>query len=380
MRIAVLLFAASVAAPSVAQESLPPLLRLPEPGSVTVQETPTGVDWARGDLDDVLARARENGRCVMLSFRSDWAPLSRKLDRVCLTDARVLGELEDLLCFEVDSDTREGKALRKRYTVQIPPTLVFLEPGGAIRDQVNSFMPPEGLVHELRRIKRNEGTLSALRAVIQESPGQLDARWELAKKLKEFGDLRGYDAQVAEIRSRDPDGRSMAARSLHLAELYATAQSRLDLAPLYAFVASESEPRLLYEGWLCLWRLEGKAARDARDEEAAAAHHERYFAAARALWPLVPEEEHGYLGNNIAWCIYENRCCATPDDLAFAMDVATKAYAAAPNVPYVVDTYACCLFTVGEKEKALKAIDRCIELDPRNPGWRERKAEFLRNR
>lgn len=380
MRIVVLLLAASVAAPSVAQESLPPMLRLPEPGSVTAQDSRSGVDWARGELDEVLRGAREADRCVMLSFRSDWAPLSRKLDKVCLTDARVLDELADLVCFQVDSDTREGKALRKRYTVQIPPTLVFLEPTGAIRDQVNSFMPPEGLVHELRRIKRNEGTLSALRGTIQSNPGQLDARWELAKKLKEFGDLRGFDAEVAEIRARDPEGRSMASRSMRLAELYASAQSRLDLAPLYAFVASETEPRLLYEGWLGIWRLEGKAARDARDEEAAATHHERYFAAARALWPLVPEAEHGYLGNNIAWCIYENRCCATPEDLAFALEVARKAHAAAPAVAYVVDTYACCLFAVGEKEQALEAIDRCIELDPRNPGWRERKAEFLKNR
>jgi hypothetical protein len=382
MRIAVLLIAASVAAQPAAQGSVPPHLRgVPEsPTLPGVQDGGSTLEWYRGDLEDLLTRARESERCVMLSFRSEWSALSRKLDRVSLTDKRVVSELGDLLCFQIDSDTRAGKALRKRFTVQIPPTLVFLEPGGAIRDQVTGFRSPEALIYELRRIKRNEGTLSALRSVIADDPDALEARWELAHKLKDFGDLHGFKVEVAEIRARDPEGRSVASRCLRLSELVARAQARLDLEPLYAFVDSEKEPRLLFEGWAAIWRLEGMAARAAHDPEAAASHHERYFAAARTLWPLVPEDQHGYLGNNIAWSIYENRCCATREDLAFALDVASMAYAAAPSVPAVVDTYACCLFTVGEKEKALEAIDRCIELDPRNPGWRERKAEFLKNR
>ncbi len=106
----------------------------------------------------------------------------------------------------------------------------------------------------------------------------------------------------------------------------------------------------------------------------------RYFAAARALWPLVPVEEHKFLGNNIAWSIYENRAGATRADLEFALEVALAAVQAARDVPYVVDTLACCLFALGRREEALVEFRRCIELDPQNPVWRERLALFEKAR
>ena len=94
----------------------------------------------------------------------------------------------------------------------------------------------------------------------------------------------------------------------------------------------------------------------------------------------MPAEQVGYLGNNIAWNFYEGRAGASRSDLEFALEVATKAAAAAQDVPAVVDTLACCLFAVGRKEEALKQVRRCIELDPQNPEWRERETEFQRAR
>ena len=126
--------------------------------------------------------------------------------------------------------------------------------------------------------------------------------------------------------------------------------------------------------------LEGQAARAAKDPEHSRKHLQRYFAAARSLWPLVPEEQHESLGNNIAWSFYENRAGATPADLEFALGVAQKAVAAAPETPYVVDTLACCLFAVGRHEEALAQVRRCIELDPQNLEWRERLALFEKHR
>ena len=43
--------------------------------------------------------------------------------------------------------------------------------------------------------------------------------------------------------------------------------------------------------------------------------------------------------------------------------MAQKAVEAAPRVPVVVDTYACCLFAVGKRDEALAQVKRCIELD-----------------
>jgi thioredoxin-related protein len=342
------------------------------------QEARGKVAWFAGSYADLLAEAARSKRIVLLDFFSRTNAYSKKLERITYNDPAVLQELRELLAFAIDVDRKESKDLRKRFMVQSAPALVFLDPDGALREQISGFLSPEPFLAELRRIKENRGTFSDLRRRIQEDGNDLDSRWELACKLRASGDLRGYEEQVAQIRERDREGRSSASRRLQLSLLCAAASARFELEPLYAFVEREQEPAILFDAWLSIWTLEGQAARSERDADVARRHELRYFAAARALWPLVPAEQHGRLGNNIAWSIYECRAGATPSDLTFALGVAAKAVQAAPEVPAVVDTLACCLFAVGRREEALAKVRRCIELDPQNPEWVERLAEFQR--
>ena len=83
-------------------------------------------------------------------------------------------------------------------------------------------------------------------------------------------------------------------------------------------------------------------------------------------------------GNELAWQIYEGREEASEADLAFAVEVGRKAMAAAPEDPNVIDTLACCLSAVGEREEALTLVRRCIELEPENGIWKDRLAELSR--
>lgn len=346
--------------------------------SVLAPEASAPLAWFAGSFDELLAEAGRGERVVLLNFRSQANAYSKKLERGTLTDPRVLAELGALLCYAVDVDAKDTRPLRKRYQVQNAPALVFLDPDGALRDQLSGYYSPDSFLMELRRIKRNDGTFSDLRARIGANGDDLDARWELACKLRGIGDLAGYEEQFAELRERDPEGRSMASKRMRIAALHKTAAATLDLEPLYRFVEAEKEPALLFEAWHSLWLLEGQALRSADAAESRRRHELRLFAAARMLWPLVPAEKLGYIGNNIAWSFYENRGSASRGDLEFALEVARAAVAAAPLVPAVVDTLACCLFALGRREEALVQVQRCIQLDPQNPEWRERSSEFQR--
>ncbi len=334
------------------------------------------VTWFVGTYDELLAEAAKSKRIVFLDFFSRSNAYSKKLEKTTYVEAQVVSALRELLCFSIDADDKESKALRKRFQVQSPPALVFLDPDGTLRDQLSGYLAPEPFLKELARIQANVGTFSDLRARIQRDGNDLDSRWLLACKLRSIGDLYGYEEQVAEIRDRDRERRTLAARRMRLEDLQTAASARYDLEPLYQFVASEKEPALLFEAWWRIWELEIEAARIVSEPERAKQHLLRHFAAARALWPLVPPEHQRFLGNNIAWSFYENRAGAARVDLEFALSVAQKAVEAAPDAPYVVDTLACCLFALGKREEALLQVRRCIELDPQNPTWRERLALF----
>jgi len=347
---------------------------------ISVQRQRGKVHWFEGSFDELLAEAARSKRLIFVDFWSKWSPYSKKLEQVTFVHPKVVQELSEILCFAVDTDTKAGYELMKRYQVQTPPTLVFIDPEGTLRDQISGYASPEPFLMELDRIRRNEGTLSNLRARIHKDPGDLDARWELACKLKKIGDLPGHEEQVASIRDRDPGGKSLASRRMLLSQLASAAILNLDLTPLYGFVQGEQDPRLLFEGWWNIWDLEGQLARSARDPEKEHLHELRHFAAARALWPLVPVERTAWLGNNIAWSFYQHRDGAGAADLEFAVEVARKAVSAAPEVPAVVDTLACCLYASGKRDEAIETAKRCIELDPQNSEWRERLAGFLARR
>jgi hypothetical protein len=362
--------------PVCGQGAPPPIQDTPRVEATGELEPRGKIVWFRGTFEELLAEATKSKRLVFLDFSSRTNAYSKKLARGTYLDPRVVSELAGLLCYSVDADGKETKPLRKRYQVLSAPALVFLDPDGSLRDQLSGYFPPESFLLELRRIKANTDTFSDLRQRITKNADDLDSRWALACKLRAIGDLAGYEQQISEVRERDREGHSMASKRIRLAALYASAAATLDLEPLYAFVQAEKDPALLFEGWHFLWLLEGQALRSSDDDDARRMHELRYFAAARALWPLVPVDQHGYLGNNIAWSFYENRVRATRSDLEFALSVAESAAAAAAEVPAVVDTLACCLFAVGRKPEALVQVKRCIELDPQNPEWRERQAEF----
>ena len=265
------------------------------PQTLTVRavvEDPRGrVEWFRGSYEELLAEAARSERVVFLDFYSRSSAYSRKLEKTTYLASSVLTELKEILCFGVDVDSRDSKALRRRFQVKGTPALVFLDPDGDLRDHLNGYFGPERFTHELRRIKQNSGTFSDLRGRIEATPADLDARWELACKLREIGDLDGHLSELARIRERDPQGTSRASLRIKLSELYTRAAVELELEPLYAFVEPQKDPIVRFEGWWKIWDLEGQAARSARDPELARRHELRYFAAARVLWPLVPPEQ-----------------------------------------------------------------------------------------
>ncbi len=345
------------------------------------REGARGIEWFRGSWTEALAKARKEGRLLFVEVSRDGCGYCRKLEGTTFRDASVARELRTLVCFELNASRPAHAPIAREYAPTIYPTMLFLESDGRVRDRVLGYVEADRLVEEARRIKRNERTLSGLEKAILEDPSDVEARYELALKLRHFGDEEGYRDQIAAIAHHDPERTSLPSRRIALEELRQRAQSTLDPTELYAFLKTEGEQDLLFEGWYAIWQLEGYLERVAKKARQRREHREQKFLAAKTLWRNVPSEDAHFvsLGTSIARSFYEGRKYLERADLEWALTVAEATLERAPRDVAARDTLACTLFALGRRDDAVEHVKICIDREPRNPTWRERLRSFRAN-
>lgn len=288
--------------------------------------------------------------------------------------------MSDLLAFPIDTESEAGAPIAKQYNVNGLPALLFLNSDGSVRDLISGYLPPEPFLEEVQRIKRNEDTISGYRKKVEADPDDLYARYKFAQKLESVGDLAGAKAQKAEIRKRDPEGKTVASRRLKFEEAMARVQNDLDPGPIYALAEKETDQELLFDIWYVIWRVEAflmdQNEGEEGDSEAFEAHRVKWLAAARSVWSHTKEEEKARFGNELAWSFWEGREHLEQGDKTFALEIASGIAKASPDDASVLDTYACILFLNDKVEQAIATSKRAISLDPDNEEWKARLAIF----
>ena len=329
--------------------------------------------------------------------------------------------MQDVLCYNVDTESEAGGPIAERYGVGPLPTLMVLEPDGSPRDVWLGYLPPDGFIATIQRIKSDvdtigdfrrrieadpkdyevrkklaeklqlagddEGSAEQLRAVIAGlraglagDASDVDAHYEIAITLQSMGDTAGYEAELAKIRELDPEGVSLPMRRLAFADAVAPLQNDLDGSKLLEFLADEKHPELLYEGWNWINRLENyqlQRAQGTGDEEAAAKHAVAAVEALQKAWPHVAEDRVATDGNAFAWSVYTLSDYLSDDHFLWGVKVAKRAVdASGSEDANVIDTLACVQWVAGQADAAIASVKRCIELDPDNEDWKNRLEEF----
>jgi thioredoxin-related protein len=393
----------------------------------TVAEGSHGkLTWFTGSFDDLVREATKSQKIIFIDFWTTWCGWCKKLDQDTFSDDAVAAAMKNVLCYSVDAESKDGAPLAKRFAASGYPLLVFLDPDGQLRDRISGYLPPDKFLKEAQRIERGEGTVSEARKKLAKDandvfarldlvlalrrvndlagaqseldlaknaiaknqgfdPRSVDDRWKLHEKLNSLGETAGAQEQSAAIQPLDPDCKSVVCRRIkmqdvvHAANQHYAKTKNVDTAPLIAFLASEKEPEILFEGWSVVENMELFQVRDAHKNERAeeeSFHRAAARDAGREAWKHCPADKISDWGARFAAFLYEDAAHTSAEEKDLAVDVATRASEAAPNSPDHMEVLACCLFASGKRDEALRVIKRALEIAPERASLKKRLEEF----
>jgi thioredoxin:protein disulfide reductase len=107
-------------------------------------------------VDAALARARAEGKPVMIDFFAEWCAACKELDRETYVAPTVVAEAERFVRIKVDGTNAQDPvdALYQRFGVSGLPTVAFVSSEGKVLDdpRVTGFLGPEKFTEALRQV------------------------------------------------------------------------------------------------------------------------------------------------------------------------------------------------------------------------------------
>ena len=342
------------------------------------------INWFEA-LTPAAARAHEQQKLVMIYFTAQVSTgdATQRMNRETFISDEAARALKDFVCVKIDYDKQRDIA--DRYRVKEPPVVIFLNPDGTLRDRVNNYQSQAVFLANVARVKADIGTINESRHKIAADGSDLDARFDVYQRLKDSGDLKGADEQKAAIQKLDPQGKSRGAHhfkyetiTTEIEQFWAQTQT-LDMkrvGDLQSFVEVETDPELLWDGWMRLANthlyLGNEAAKAGKLDEAGEHRATRRHFLNQA-WRSIPQDVdtlHSW-GYSFASEYWDQRAELSDEDKQTLLRVTERMVQVFDLDGIAHDYHALALFLSGKRQEAQDEVRKAMELDPKNSTFPE---------
>jgi tetratricopeptide (TPR) repeat protein len=358
---------ASAPAPSARPPSQPAVERsgpAPSPGVQPDGEIVSAVAWFHGSLDEALAKARTEGKLVLMDVGAYWCPPCHRLDEEVFVRPEVGQRLgAGYVALHVDAEKGEGPELCERYHVQAYPTVLVLEATGVEKGRIVDFLPAQALLTALDRIEQGGNVLAELALAVENDPDDLAKRYALAHAYLLAADAQAAKPELEAVLVGDPvDELGLASKVLYDRAMFLTYKL-------------EDEPERAIEDFRELQRRfpDSKQAVQAyRNIGRIQCELHRADEAVASLEAMVATKpDDPALAASYGWFSFREGCGHAP-----ALVAVRKGIGLAPEDADLRYVEAELLHALGRDAEALASIRKASELEPKSAFYRRQVTRF----
>jgi len=319
------------------------------------------VAWEKGSFDQIMAKAREANKPVMIDFYAVWCGPCKMLEKNTYPDAAVTAFSNKFVNAKFDVEKGEGKELAKRFRIMNYPTILFLNPDGSEIDRHIGYLGPGDFLQLMEDYYNGVNTLDYYKERLDADPDNMELLFTVAVKHVDRADRDAALPLLDRVMELDPENaQGYAEKALMQKADCERKAGNLDLAIRYAedflekYPESENVKTVLYD----LAYYQKKAG---KNEDALGTYKEiisRYPDDADAL-------------NAFAWF-----CARSGLVLDLATDVAARAVKMSGEDPGALDTLAEVYYARGMYEEAIATIKKAIAKNPEDDYFRQQLSKF----
>lgn len=326
-----------------------------------VSQPAASVIWEKGSFDQVLAKAKEADKPVMIDFFAVWCGPCKLLEKNTYSDAQVTAYSNKFVNAKFDVEKGEGIELAKRFKIMNYPTVLFLKPDGNEIDRLIGYLGPGEFLQLMKDYYNGVNTLDYYEAKMHEEPENLELVFTVGRKYVDRADRESAMPLLDKVMALDPDNEKGYAEKalMQMADAERKA-GNMDAAIAHGqkfietYPESENAKGVLYD--LAYYY------KKAGDNEGALGIYEE-------LITKYPEDVDAL--NAFAWFCAKSRMA-----LDLATDVAKNACKLSGDEPGVLDTLAEVYFARNMYDEAIETISKAISKDPEDNYLREQLTKF----
>jgi len=162
----------------------------------------------------------------------------------------------EFIAFRITPTDEGWKKIREKFEIRGTPTVVLIKPDGEELDRINGFEGADEFVASVKEYLAGNNILATFQAQVEENPDDVEANFNLGEKYtSRWEDEKAYPyyAKTIELDPEDSKDHKTEA-SLRIAVYKIESRENPDPEPLKQFIASNSNQEFTFESYASLAR------------------------------------------------------------------------------------------------------------------------------